>query len=121
MYHPNEQLDFAQPVESGIFASIKFLITQLMRTRKPILMPNSTNYLPTMSTPGILRLPVDQLDVYDELKRYMKENGFNNLDELLQYSAPELLKTPGFTYRCLESLLRILDRNGYSDHLRERE
>ena len=78
------------------------------------------NHRPTASTPDILLLPVDQLDVYDELKAYMRGMHFNNLHKLLQLSAPELLKTPGFTYRCLESIMKILDKHGCANYLREK-
>jgi len=71
--------------------------------------------------PEILYKPVDQLPIIDELAAFMRQMEFENLKELLEFSAPDLLKTRGFGYRCLASLLRLLDDHGCIEMLRERD
>ena len=71
--------------------------------------------------PEILHKPVDQLPVIEELTAFMHQMEFKNLKEMLEFSAPDLLKTQGFGYRCLSSLLSLLDDHGCIDLLRERD
>jgi hypothetical protein len=69
--------------------------------------------------PEILYKPVDQLPIIEELTAFMHRMEFKNLKEMLEFSAPDLLKTQGFGYRCLASLLSLLDKHGCIDLLRE--
>ena len=71
--------------------------------------------------PEILYKPVDQLPIIEELSAFMHQMEFKNLKEMLEFSAPDLLKTQGFGYRCLESLLSLLDDHECIDLLRERD
>lgn len=71
--------------------------------------------------PLILYIPVDQLPVIEELSAFMRQMEFKNLKEMLEFSASDLLKTEGFGYRCLQSLLSLLDDHGCIDLLRERD
>lgn len=71
--------------------------------------------------PLILYIPVDQLPIIEELAAFMHQMEFKNLKELLEFSAPDLLKTQGFGYRCLQNLLSLLDEHGCIDLLRERD
>jgi hypothetical protein len=71
--------------------------------------------------PEILHKPVDQLPIIEELSAFMYRMEFKNLKEMLEFSAPDLLKTQGFGYRCLASLLNLLDEHGCIDLLRERD
>ena len=71
--------------------------------------------------PEILYKPIDQLPIIEELADFMHRMEFNNLKEMLEFSAPDLLKTEGFGYRCLVSLLNLLDEHGCIDMLRERD
>lgn len=71
--------------------------------------------------PPILYTPVSDLPVIDELKDFMNKMGFENLKEMLRFSAPDLLKTKGFTYRCLRDLLCILEKHNCEEELRERD
>lgn len=71
--------------------------------------------------PLILYVPVDQLPIIEELAAFMHHMEFENLKEMLEFSAPDLLKTKGFGYRCLQNLLSLLDDHGCIDLLRERD
>lgn len=71
--------------------------------------------------PEILYKPVDQLPIIEELAAFMHQMEFKNLKEMLEFSAPDLLKTQGFGYRCLASLLSLLDDHECIDLLRERD
>lgn len=71
--------------------------------------------------PEILYQPVDQLPIVEELADFMHRMEFKNLKEMLEFSAPDLLKTQGFGYRCLASLLNLLDEHGCIEMLRERD
>ncbi|MCG8389289.1 MAG: hypothetical protein MJA30_27290 [Cytophagales bacterium] len=59
----------------------------------------------------ILNTPAEELTVTGDLSGYMQEMDFNNLGEMLEFSIADLLKTPGFTYRCLQDLLQLLHEN----------
>jgi hypothetical protein len=71
--------------------------------------------------PLILYIPANELPIIEELSAFMRQMEFKNLKEMLEFSAPDLLKTEGFGYRCLQSLLSLLDDHGCIDLLRERD
>ncbi len=71
--------------------------------------------------PLILYIPVDELPIIEELSAFMRQMEFKNLKELLEFNAPDLLKTKGFGYRCLQSLLSLLEEHGCIELLRERD
>lgn len=60
----------------------------------------------------ILIMPVSELPVIGELADFMRMMHFQNLQELLEYSAPDLLKIDGFGFRCLQDLYQLLQDNG---------
>lgn len=69
--------------------------------------------------PLILYVPVEELPIIEELTSFMRQMEFKNLKEMLEFTAPDLLKTKGFGYRCLQNLLSLLDEHGCIDLLRE--
>lgn len=76
---------------------------------------------PPPRDPEILYVPATELSVIRELSVFMEKMEFKNLKEMLEFSAPDLLKTEGFTYRCLQDLLRLLDEHDCIEQLRERD
>ena len=71
--------------------------------------------------PEILNIPAEKLTVTGDLSSYMQEMDFNNLGEMLKFSIADLLKTPGFTYRCLQDLLQLLYEHDCEHLLRPEE
>ncbi|MDO1449818.1 hypothetical protein Q0590_26300 [Rhodocytophaga aerolata] len=67
----------------------------------------------------ILSMPAAHLPVIDELISFMHAWQIANLEQLLVYSAPELLNMEGFGYRCLKSLYTLLEANGCEHLLKE--
>lgn len=71
--------------------------------------------------PLILYIPVAELPIIEELSAFMIQMEFENLKQMLEFSAPDLLKTKGFGYRCLQNLLSVLDEHGCIELLREKD
>lgn len=69
----------------------------------------------------ILTMPVSELPVIDELADFMRIMRFQNLQELLVHSAPDLLKLHGFGFRSLQDLYQLLEEQGCEVMLREME
>ena len=67
----------------------------------------------------ILDTPVKDLPIIDELRAFMIHMEFRNLEEMLKFSAADLLKTRGFTYRCLRDLLCLLEKYECEEALKE--
>lgn len=80
---------------------------------------NSMKTNTTGGEPEILSMPVEKLPIIEELAVYMRHMDFKNLRELLEFTAPQLLNTPGFTYRCLRDVLELLHQHGCEELLRE--
>lgn len=70
--------------------------------------------------PLILYFPVDELPIIEKLTLY-EANGVENLEEILEFSAPDLLKTQGDTYLCLQELVSLTEKHNGVDLLRERD
>jgi hypothetical protein len=72
-----------------------------------------------LKNPQILTKPVSELPVIEDLADFMRKMHFENLQELLNYSAPDLLRMDGFGYRCLQNLYQLLQENGCEELLSE--
>ena len=70
---------------------------------------------------SILVQSYQELPLVDELKVFMHKHKLHNLEQLLQYSAPELLSMDGFGFRCLFNLYTVLKEYRCEEMLRERD
>ncbi len=68
---------------------------------------------------NILQVSPSELPVIKELKDFMQMMQLKNLQHLLEYTVSDLLKMEGFNYRCLKSLLAVLEENGYAYLLKD--
>ncbi len=57
----------------------------------------------------ILEVPVEHLEISEEIKQFMIQHQITSLDNLLNIKGSELLKMEGFSYRLLQSLLTYLN------------
>lgn len=64
----------------------------------------------TQEAPILYTAPED-LPVIEELKDFMKSNGFKNLKDMLEFSGEDLLKMDGFGYRCLVDYMNLLEKH----------
>jgi hypothetical protein len=69
---------------------------------------------------SILVQSYQELPLIDELKVFMHKHKLHNLEQLLQYNAPELLNMEGFGFRCLFNLYSVLKENRCEEMLREK-
>lgn len=60
----------------------------------------------------ILQTDTERLGIEGELKNFMREHGFENLEALLEYGVPDLNKMEGFTPQTLYKLQKLLDECG---------
>ena len=61
--------------------------------------------------PSILKETIEKLSVPVGLSSFMKQNGFKNLQEVIEIGTPQLQKMSGFNVHCMEELLNILDQH----------
>ncbi len=68
----------------------------------------------------ILSIPIDLLEISDELKGFVRSQGFNSLYPMLaKYSASELLSKKGFDHGTLIELYNFLKRFGLENAITE--
>jgi DNA-directed RNA polymerase alpha subunit len=67
----------------------------------------------------ILQEPIENLPISVVLSSFMKENGFKNLQEVVETGTPGLQRMPGFGIHCMEELLSILDKHNCLHLLKE--
>jgi hypothetical protein len=72
-----------------------------------------------MSNLLLLEKPANELDISKELKEFMQQSGFANLNQMLQYCTGELLKMEGFGYRQLKEIYTFLEAHQLSSMLKE--
>lgn len=72
---------------------------------------NNFESFPTVQEAPILYKRPEDLPVIDELKEFMRFNGFLNMKDMLEVSGEDLLKMEGFGYRCLINYMNLLEKH----------
>jgi hypothetical protein len=60
------------------------------------------------TTHPILSMEIELIATSDEFLAICRQHDFSNIGEILQYSADELLKKPGFNMHAMMELITIL-------------
>ncbi|MBN2681130.1 MAG: hypothetical protein JXR58_01370 [Bacteroidales bacterium] len=68
---------------------------------------------------NILKAPIDQISLPEELKEIFVKAGFKNLKQVLDRKTSFLLKIKGFEYMQLKSFMDFIELHQLEDHLKD--
>lgn len=63
--------------------------------------------------------PIQDMPFSEEFKFMAASHSFQNLHDVLEVEAPDLLRKPGMTYHMLQELVQFLEENGQAHLLKE--
>ena len=67
----------------------------------------------------ILEQPIEELHVTDLFKKFIADNNFKTLSEVIEIDVTGLLKLPGFNYHTLVELTGILEKHNLTGLLKQ--
>lgn len=70
-------------------------------------------------TTNVLTEPLCDLHLSKELKTHFLQQGYRNLQDVLQHKVSIFMSQPGFSYHMLQDFLQFLKQHKLTTHLQE--